>query len=202
VDKQLSAGRSSETITQSSKTWFVRAKENVVVALRCLQIILGRFESERGESLPPHVCVEPAELPIEGIVPARALSRVMSRAPEFTRTEAQPSRVETEPPKNCTYVMLANLSSETLTFPKSRVLGIAEGVPESLVDRINTDTDQPQKAQRKGKNAALYDSLLRNKLDHLSREEKQILEPVLFKYAHVFHDEETDGFKGTNIIEH
>ena len=48
----------------------------------------------------------------------------------------------------------------------------------------------------------MYEKLLRNKLDHLSREEKQILEPVLLKYAQVFHDEETNDFKGTNIVEH
>ena len=202
VDEQLSAGLSSETVTQSSRTWFVRAKENVVVAPRCRQIIVGRLESEKGESLPPLVCVEPAPLPIEGILPARALSRVMSGAPELARNEAQPSRVETEPHKNCAYVMVANFSNEPLTLPKSTVLGVAEGVAESLVDRINTDADQPQKPQRKRKNAALYEKLLRNKLDHLSREEKQILEPVLLKYAHVFHDEETNDFKGTNIIEH
>ena len=36
----------------------------------------------------------------------------------------------------------------------------------------------------------------------MSQEERQILEPVLLKYAHVFHDEETNDFKGTDIIEH
>ena len=33
-------------------------------------------------------------------------------------------------------------------------------------------------------------------------EQRQIFEPGLLKYAHVFHDEETDYFKGSNIIEH
>ena len=35
IDEQLSAGLHSETITNSKKTWLVRAKENVVVAPRC-----------------------------------------------------------------------------------------------------------------------------------------------------------------------
>jgi len=29
-----------------------------------------------------------------------------------------------------------------------------------------------------------------------------LIEPILLKYAHVFHDEETNDFKGTNVIEH
>jgi len=147
MDEQLSGGISSETITQSSKTWFVRAKENVVVAPRCPQIIVGRLQSEKGESLPPLVCVEPARLHIEGILPARALSRVMSGAPELARTEVQPSRVKIEPPKTA-YVMVANFSSVPLILPKATVLGVAEAVPESLVDRSNTDKDQPPKTTK------------------------------------------------------
>jgi hypothetical protein len=30
----------------------------------------------------------------------------------------------------------------------------------------------------------------------------ELIEPVLLKYAHVFHDEETNDFKGSDIIEH
>jgi hypothetical protein len=43
--------------------------------------------------------------------------------------------------------------------------------------------------KRKRKNEALYNKLLAGKLDHLSSEEMQIIEPVLQKYAHNFHDE-------------
>jgi len=39
-------------------------------------------------------------------------------------------------------------------------------------------------------------------LDNLPREERQLIEPVFLKYAHLFHDDETNDFKGTNIIEH
>jgi len=47
----------------------------------------------------------------------------------------------------------------------------------------------------------MYEKLLRNKLDHLSQEEWHLLEPVLLKYSHAFHDEETNDFKNTDIIE-
>jgi hypothetical protein len=102
--------------------------------------------------------------------------------------------------------MIANFSDEPLTVPKSTVLGIAEEMSEALVDKINpfgeSDTKLPIKPPRKGKNEALYRKLLRGKLDHLSLEDRQKIEPILIKYAHTFHDEESNDFKGTNVIEH
>jgi len=60
----------------------------------------------------------------------------------------------------------------------------------------------PTKPPRQKKNDALYQKLLSGKLDHLTLEDKQQIEPVLQKYAHVFHDEDTYDFKGTNVVEH
>ena len=34
------------------------------------------------------------------------------------------------------------------------------------------------------------------------RGEKQVTEPVLIKYAHVFHGEDSNDFKSTDVIEH
>ena len=102
--------------------------------------------------------------------------------------------------------MLANFSHETLTLPKSTVLGVAEEVSEELVDKINapeqTNLDSPARPRRKRKNEVLYNKLLGGKLDHLPPEERRIIEPVLQKYAHVFHDEDTNDFKSTDVIEH
>ena len=39
-------------------------------------------------------------------------------------------------------------------------------------------------------------------LDHLTQDARQHIEPVLLKYAHVFHDEDSNDFKGTNVVEH
>jgi len=39
-------------------------------------------------------------------------------------------------------------------------------------------------------------------LSHLSEEERKIIEPVLKEYAHVFHDAETNDFKGTDLAQH
>jgi len=86
IDEQLSACLRSKTITNCRKSWLIRAKENVVVASRCRQIMVGRLETEKGECLPPFICLEPDQLPLEGILPARALSRVNSGVPETSRT--------------------------------------------------------------------------------------------------------------------
>jgi hypothetical protein len=68
--------------------------------------------------------------------------------------------------------MLANFSDQTLTVPKSTVLGIAEEVSEPLVGKINqgkgTNANLSQKPERK-KNEALYGKLLNGKLDHLKQ---------------------------------
>jgi hypothetical protein len=52
------------------------------------------------------------------------------------------------------------------------------------------------------KNETLYQKLLKVKLDYLTEKERQVIETLLFKHAHVFHDEETNDFPGTNIVEH
>jgi hypothetical protein len=102
--------------------------------------------------------------------------------------------------------MLANFGRESLTIPKDTVLRVAEEVSEALTDEINAekepDTNGPAKPPRKRKSEHLYNKLLQGKLDHLSQAERRHIEPVLMKYAHVFHDENTNDFKGTQVIQH
>jgi hypothetical protein len=61
-------------------------------------------------------------------------------------------------------------------------------------------TNSPEKRRRKRKNEGLYQNFVHGKLDHLPEEQKDSIEPVLLKYAHVFHDEDTNYFKGTDLI--
>jgi hypothetical protein len=101
--------------------------------------------------------------------------------------------------------MLANFSDEPLTTNKATVLGVAEGIAESIIDKVNEGepgSDSPTKPRRNRKNKALYCKLLRGKLDHLLPDERRLIEPVLVKYAHVFHDEGANDFKGTDLTEH
>jgi hypothetical protein len=60
----------------------------------------------------------------------------------------------------------------------------------------------PSKTPRQKKNEALYHKLLQGKLNHLNAEDTQHIEPVLQKFLHLFHDEENNIFKATNVIEH
>ena len=43
---------------------------------------------------------------------------------------------------------------------------------------------------------------MKGKLNNLRRKERQLLEPVLWKYAHLFHNEETNDFRATDVVEH
>jgi hypothetical protein len=40
------------------------------------------------------------------------------------------------------------------------------------------------------------------KLAHLSSAERKVIEPVLIKYAGIFHDDEVNDFKNTNVVVH
>jgi hypothetical protein len=60
----------------------------------------------------------------------------------------------------------------------------------------------PAKPPRKRKNELLYNKLLGEKLGHLTPQERRHIEPVLMKYSHLFHDDDTKDFKGTKVVEH
>ena len=76
--------------------------------------------------------MESAQIPIEGILPASALSRVESSGHETSLVISQSNQSETGAPSRCAYVMLANFSNEPLVVPKASVLGVAEEISESL----------------------------------------------------------------------
>jgi len=193
LDKQSLDNPCSIQTTQWSRSWLVRATENITLVPRCRQVVTAKIELEKERSFPLLVCVKPATIPLEGILTARELSRVGTSVHETL----QPGRA---------MVMLANFSHDTLTLPKSTVLGVAEEVSEELVDKTNkpeqTSFDSPARPRRKRRNEALYNKILGGKLDHLPPEGRQKMEPMLQKYAYVFHDEETNDFKSTNVMEH
>jgi len=64
--------------------------------------------------------------------------------------------------------MLANFSNEPLVVPKATVLGVAEEISESFVNKINPKykSDAPVEPQKQKKNETLYRKLLQGKLDH------------------------------------
>jgi len=82
MDEQLPASPCSEANPSHEKVCFVKTVENVTVPPRCQQIIVGRLDSDEKQNPPPLVCIEPAKIPIEGILPARGLSRDQTKANE------------------------------------------------------------------------------------------------------------------------
>jgi hypothetical protein len=67
------------------------------------------------------VCEEPAQIPLEGIFPARAFSRVQPSAHQSSQVTTR-SRHAISGSANKAYVMLANFTEEVLTIPKATVL--------------------------------------------------------------------------------
>ena len=124
---------------------------------------------------------------------------------KFSTLASKVVHEETDVSGSCAHVILANFSDKDLKLPKATVLGVAEEMSESLVNDINEvqkpAKSEPNKLPRRRKNKALYQKILQGKHDHLTEEERQVIEPILWKYAHVFHDEKTNDFPRTNIVE-
>jgi len=137
-DDQFSASPHREATTAQNETWLVKAKENITIAPRCRHIVTGIVESGKEQKLSPLVCIEPVQIPIEGILPARPLWRV--EHPEHVMT-SQDDRKPTGRLHSCACVMLANFSDEAVTIPKATVLGVAEGISESLMGKINAKSE-------------------------------------------------------------
>jgi hypothetical protein len=190
--RQSIANNCPEKTTTQSRTWLVKAKENITMAPWSRQVVIGKLEFEEEQNPPTLVCVEPVPIPIEGILPARALTRV---GPSARMTSQSDNRAKKSPDTRA-YVMLANFSEETVVIPKATVVGLEEEVSETIVNKINS----PRESDSTSPNRPLYQKLLNGKLDHLTQADKELIEPLLLKYTHIFHDEGTNDFKGLTSL--
>ena len=80
--------------------------------------------------------MEPAQIPIKGILPARGLSRVKPKANEPSQVISGDSHDAIRVQNSCKFVMVTNFSNEELTIPNGTLLGVTDEMTE-LVDRIN-----------------------------------------------------------------
>jgi hypothetical protein len=94
-----------------------------------------------------------------------------------------------------------NFSHEEIELPKATVLGIAEETSASLVADLNDTKFQNVTRSREASDTS-FKQFLKEKLGHLTPEERLEMEPVLVKYRHVFHQEGSNDFKGTDLVEH
>jgi hypothetical protein len=125
TDVQFPPNSHHEPTTDQCRTWLVKAKENVTLAPRCRQSVTGILETGKGQRGPLLVCLEPAQIPIEGILPARALSRIELHTCEATSQSAS-NATGNSSSRVC--VMLTNFSDEELILSKATVLGVAEEI--------------------------------------------------------------------------
>jgi ASC-1-like (ASCH) protein len=105
--------------------------------------------------------------------------------------------------------MFVNFSQEELELPKSTIFGVPGDVSASLVAVINDiefrDSSGNVKARREVNSVVtypLFKEYLKEKLEHSNTEERTVMEPVLRVYRHVFHQEGSNDFKGSALVEH
>ena len=132
----------------------------------------------------------------------------MSRSSQLRSDQLVVEKRSDEPRRDRVHVMIVNFSHEEMEHPKASVLGVAEETSESLVAVINDSEPLNSKRGRetsRGESKATTDpsfrQYLNGKLEHLTVEERSVMEPLM-KYKHVFHQEGSNDFKGTDLVEH
>jgi hypothetical protein len=133
MDKQVLADSPRERTSNRGRAWLVKAKDNITMAPKSQQVVIGKLELQQEQEPPPLVCIDPAHIPIKGVLPARALTRVECSSSKTTLMTSRADHKAVRSPNTSAYVTLANFSDQTLTVPKSTVLGIAEEASEPLI---------------------------------------------------------------------
>jgi hypothetical protein len=140
--------------------WLVTLPESVKLTPRGKQMLISRLEVPKRGSETPLVCIEPAQLPSEGILVARGVSRVIVPTQQFNQQTAEASRRASDTSqgsdvvKAAVHVIVLNVSHEEVELPKGIVLCVEEEVSETLVAAVN---DGPVSEPRRG--------ILREKID-------------------------------------
>jgi transposase InsO family protein len=192
--------------------WLVTLPASVKLTPRAKQMLIGQLEVPKSEIETSLVCIEPAQLPSEGILVARGISRAIVQ----TQQSNQPQRRKAEKARTASvtsqgrdvvkaavHVMVVNFSHEEVELQKGTVLGVAEEVSDTLVAAVNDGpVREPRSETPKVQIDASFQSYLNDKLSHLTDEERAVLEPVLVKYRKTFYVEGSNDFPGTDLVEH
>jgi hypothetical protein len=104
--------------------------------------------------------------------------------------------------------MIVSFSHDIIELPKASVLGVSEANTKSLVAAINdagaSNSKCKGKTGREGSKVTTdptFRQYLKGKFEPLAGEERSVMEPLLMKYRHVFHQEGSNDFKGTDLVE-
>ena len=91
---------------------------------------------------------------------------------------------------------------------KGTILGVAQEISENLVVSVSDEehadrgTEQTFFSVSNKEVPKWFKKHTDEKLAHLSSAERKIIEPVLIKYALIFHDDEINDFKSTSVAVH
>ena len=205
---------SSSVILREADPWLVELTETVKVPPRVKKMVVGKVKFQTQCVTPKLVCIEPAQMPFEGVLAARGLSHVLpveDRSGEVRETSrcGRTNQLKNAERAERVHVMVVNFSEEEITLPKATVVGVAEEVSPSLVAAINDDAftaDSSSDRKRRHVNTvtdeAKFREYLRDVLGHLPKHERAVMEPVLRKYQRVFHMNEDCQFQATDLVEH
>jgi hypothetical protein len=123
----------------------VKTTETVKLAPRVKQIVVEKLEMPKRRESPELVCVEPAQLPLEGVIAARGLSRTFTKPQQTKRsrsamTQEQASdQLMSSQTGPLVHVMIVNFSPEEIELPRATVLGVAEEISASIVAELNDE---------------------------------------------------------------
>jgi hypothetical protein len=222
MDRREKVGRRQQltqhqTIDQNVLSWVIEGSETVKLAPKAKQM-LGKLQLSKRRDKLTLVCLAPAHLPLEGILVARGLAQVLPKVSTENKSELpQQGRAAALMTTNSrqqnpshtqayVYVMVTNFSHEHVVFSKAAVLRIAEETAENLVVTANSSDCQNRWSYFKTsintrENNSEFTQYLKGKLGHLNPKERSIMEPVLWKYRHVIHDEGSKDFRCTDLAE-
>ena len=99
----------------------MKTTETIRIAPRVKQMIVGTVELPKRQQSPPLVCVEPAQLPFEGVLVTRGLSRVPASPSRTDETRVTSGSVCVKQltdscRRDLVHVMLANFSQEEIVL--------------------------------------------------------------------------------------
>jgi hypothetical protein len=136
--------RPDEIALGASDAWVVKLAATLRLAPRTKHLVKAWLDCARQKPAPRLVCVEPARLPMEGVLVARALSRTIQKPtppaakrrekPQVTSQDSQLSRST----RRYVHVLLTNFSKDEIVVQKSTGVGMAE-ISEALVATINPE---------------------------------------------------------------
>jgi hypothetical protein len=80
---------SPEIENKSSDSWLENSTQHFRILPRVKQMVIGRVELPRRQQPPPLVCIEPAQLPNEGVLASRGLSQLLPVASKADETRVR-----------------------------------------------------------------------------------------------------------------